>query len=259
MNSIGMTQLSIPVNNVKLVRRCGRVLFAVFLLTVAAALFPLRFQSIDWALRLAQSIVNSASLALVGVGLLRYAAFLELQASAESKSDPQTPYGTLGEQEISGSRKSRSRTKRGKTDFGIRRLALAGTIALLLLSAWQYVLFFRGLDSIASQALSVSTRADKQVKDIELVIEKAPDLSVDAEWKRVQSRLSPPSSTTASALDTAGKRKQLLAQLQNYSQQSMKALQQQSSGARWNLGLEVLRSSLLATIYAWGFYGLYKL
>jgi hypothetical protein len=253
-----MTQFSLPVNNVKLVRRCGLVLFAVFLLTVATALLPLRLQSIDWGLRLAQSIVNSASLALVGVGLLRYAAFLELQFPAESKSDPQAPYGTSGKQHISdGRKKSQARTKKSKTNFGIRRLALAGAIGLLLLSAWQYVLFFRGLDSIAAQALSVSTSSDKQVKNIELVIAKAPDLRVDAEWKRLQSSLSPPS--TATALDTAAKRKQLLAELQNYSQQSTKALQQQSAGARWNLGLEVLRTSLMATIYAWGFYGLYKL
>jgi hypothetical protein len=252
-----MTKISISVNNVKLVRRCGCVLFAVFLLAVATALFPLRLQSIDWALRLAQSIVNSASLALVGVGLLRYAAFLECQATAESKSDPQAPCGTLGEQELSGSRKRQARTKRIKPEFGIRRLALAGVIGLLSLSAWQNVLFFRGLDSISAQALSVGNRADKQVKDIELVIQKAPDLRVDAEWKRLQSRLSPPSSTTA--LDTEGKRKQLLAAIQNYSQQSTKARQQQVSGARWNLGLEVLRASLMATIYAWGFYGLYKL
>jgi hypothetical protein len=252
-----MTQFSIPVNNVKLVRRCGLVLFAVFLLTVATALLPLRLQSIDWGLRLAQSIVNSASLALVGVGLLRYAAFLELQFPAESKSDPQAPYGTLGKQDISHGRKRQARTNKMKTNFGIRRLALAGAIGLLLLSAWQYVLFFRGLDSIAAQALSVSTSSDKQVKDIELVIEKAPDLRVDAEWKKLQSRLSPPS--TATALETAAKRKQLLAELQNYSQQSTKALQQQASGARWKLGLDVLRTFLIATIYAWGFYGLYKL
>lgn len=252
-----MTQFTIPISNIKIVRRCGRVLLAVFLLTVATALFPLRLQSIDWGLRLTQSIINSASLALVGVGLLRYAAFLESQASAEPKPDPQTPYNSLGNQETSGRIKSQERTKRRKTEFGIRRLALAGTIGLLLLSAWQLINFFRGLDSISTQSLSAVTRSDKQVQNIELNIQNAPDLRVDAEWKRLQSRLAPPSTTTP--LDAAGKRKQLLAELQKYRQQSTKALQQQASTARWNLGLEILRSSLIATIYAWGFYGLHKL
>ena len=63
--------------NVKILRNCGRALLGVFVVTVLAVLFPLNLQAPGWGLRLSTLIVDAASLPLVGLLLMRYAAHLE--------------------------------------------------------------------------------------------------------------------------------------------------------------------------------------
>ena len=233
------------------------MLIAVFLLVVVATLFPLEFRSIAWGFGLTNTIVNSASLALVGIGLLRYSAFLELQALTGSGAIPQTLSGTSGQQEGSGKSKSKALANQNKTELGIRRLALLAAISLLVLAGMQTVLFFRGLNAITVQSASTSSRSEQQAKEIELGLKNAPDQIIDAEWKRFQATPAPAAVT--SDLVTAGKRKQLLAELNNRRKQSSATLQQQVSASRLNLARDTFKFFLMASFYAWGFYGLHKL
>jgi hypothetical protein len=233
------------------------VLIGVFVLVVTTNIFPLNLRSPDWGLGLSSIIVNSASLALVGVGLLRYSAFLELQALTETDANPQIFYGTSGKQESSDSFKSKALAKLNKIEFGIRRLALAGAIGLLLLATWQAILFFNGINMITAQSFSASRRSEKQIEEVELRIQSAPDQVIDAEWKKLQPTWPPTSLTTD--LDAATKRKQLLKEVKAQSQQARVTFEQKVAGSRWNLANNALRFFLMAIIYAWGFYGLHKL
>jgi hypothetical protein len=251
-----MTQSITSPSSIKLIRRCGRVLIGVFVIAVTTSIFPLNLRSPDWGLGLSSNIVNSASLALVGAGLLRYSAFLELQALTEKDANPQIFHGSSGK-ESKDSFKKKALAKQKKIDFGIRRLALAGAISLLLLAAWQMILFFNGIDMITAQSLSASTRAEKQIEEVDLRIQIAPDQVIDAEWKKLQPTL--PATSLTTDLDAATKRKQLLKEVKAQSQQARVTFQQKVAGSRFNLANNALRSFLMAIIYAWGFYGLHKL
>lgn len=252
-----MTQSITSFSNIKLIRRCGRVLIGVFVLVVATNIFPLNLRSPDWGLGLSNNIVNSASLALVGMCLLRYSAWLDLKAITESGTNPQILLSTTEKQERSGSSKNKALANQAKTESKIKRLALVGAISLVLLATWQAVLLLTGTEKITAESSSVSSRSDNQVKEVEQRIQGAPDQVIDAEWKKFQATLAPTLFTAE--LDTPAKRKQLLTDLKAKSQQARLSIEQQVSGARWNLARNALRVFLMAIIYAWGFYGLHKL
>lgn len=252
-----MTQSIASISNIKLMRRCGRVLIGVFILFVATNIFPLNLRSPDWGLSLSNIIVDSAALALVGICLLRYSVWLDLQAIKASDTNPQILLSSSETQNRSANSKKKEKANQNKIEFKIRRLALVGAIGLVLLAAWQIVLFLTGIDIITDQNMSVSSRSDRQVKEVEQRIQGAPDQVIDAEWKKFQATLAPTFSTAE--LNTAAKRKQLLKDFKTKSQQARLGIEQQVSGARWNLTLNTLRVFLIAITYAWGFYGINKL
>lgn len=80
---------------------------------------------------------------------------------------------------------------------------------------------------------------------------------IDAEWKKFQGTLAPTS--LMAELDTEAKRKQLLRGFKAKSQQERLSIEQQVSGASWNLARNTIRVFLMALTYAWGFYGVHKL
>jgi len=240
------------IGNVKLLRRCGRVLIAAFVLAVITNLFPLNFRSPVWGLSLSSNIVASVSLALVGVGLLRWSAFLEIQALAGAEAS-RPPLGDAS-RKLGRSKES---SKLNKTEQGIRRFAMAGAISLLLLAAWQIVLFYLSMDLIASQSLSASRRSQSQMAEVEQRIQNAPAPILDAEWSQIRSNAMAPSLT--SNLDATAKRTQLLKQVRLQTEMARLAFEKRIAGTRWNLGRDTARVLLMACIYAWGFYGLHKL
>lgn len=252
-----MTQSLTSISNIKLIRRCGRVLIGVFVIFVIANMFPLSLRSSGWGFGLSNNIVDSASLALVGLGLLRYSVWLDLQAIRALDSNPQISLSPSETQNKSDKSKKIEIANHVKTESKIRRLALVGAIGLVLLATWQMPLFLMGIDMITDQNVSVSSRTDGQVKEVEQRIQGAPDQVIDAEWKKFQATLAPTFSTAD--LDTASKRKQLLKALKTKSQQEQLGIEQQVSGARWNLTRNALRVFLIAITYAWGFYGINKL
>lgn len=206
-----MTQSSNSFGNVKLIRRCGRVLIGVFILAVASNIFPLNLRSPDWGFGLSNSIVNSASLALVGMCLLRYSAWLDLQALTESGANPQILLYTTEELERSGNSEDIAIANQIKTEFNIKRLAIVGAISLVLMATWQALLVLAATERITAESSSVISGSDKQVQEVEQRIQGAPDQVIDAEWKKFQANLAPSLFTTE--LDTAAKRKELFEDL----------------------------------------------
>ena len=236
-----MSQNRLPPGGIKLIRRIGRVLVAVFVFAVAFNLLPLNLGSPDWGLGISNTIVSSASLALVGEGLLRFSIYLQIQAHNQESSNPKGPRLIALK----------------KSELGIRRLALAGTISLLLLAGWQAILFAKGMELITAKGAATSSQAQEQIKAVEARIKSAPDAVIEAEWTKFQASL-PPAFFKAE-LDAPARRKELLSSVEARSAQFRVDLNRQTSAAAWNLGRNALRICLMAIAYAWGFYGLQKL
>ncbi|WP_255016545.1 hypothetical protein [Cyanobium sp. BA20m-p-22] len=214
---------------------------AVFVFAVAFNFLPLNLVSPDWGLGISNTIVSSASLALVGVSLLRVSAYLQLQVHSQETSNPKGPRLIALK----------------KSELGIRRLALAGTISLLLLAGWQAILFARGMELITAKGAATSSQAQEQIKAVESRIKSAPDAVIEAEWSKLQASL-PPAFFKAE-LDASARRKELLSSVGARSAQFRVELNRQTSAAAWNLGRNAMRICLMAIAYAWGFYGLHKL
>ena len=225
---------------IRLVRRLGWVLLVVFVLAVVLNLLPLNLGSPDWGIGVANLIVGSAGLALVGVGLLRMAAFLELQAFSNHPAN------------APGSRLVRLK----KAERFIRRLARVGTVSLLLLAAWQAILFAKGIELIRAKGDSASGQSEQQIRAVQSRINTASDQIIESEWQKFQLAL--PSTLRQPDRDAVTKRKELAASVDARSQQLRVALNRQVSAAGWTLGRNTLRISLMAVVFAWGFYGLYK-
>ena len=236
-----MSQNRLPPGGIKLIRRIGRVLVAVFVFAVAFNLLPLNLGSPDWGLGISYTIVSSASLALVGEGLLRFSIYLQIQAHNQESSNPKGPRLIALK----------------KSELGIRRLALAGTISLLLLAGWQAILFAKGMELITAKGAATSSQAQEQIKAVESKIKSAPDAVIEAEWTKFQASL--PSAFFKAELDAPARRKELLSSVEARSAQFRVDLNRQTSAAAWNLGRNAMRICLMAIAYAWGFYGLHKL
>ena len=170
-----MIQSAPQLNLIKLIRRIVRVLLAVFVFAVAFNFLPLALGSPDWGLGISNTIVSSASLALVGVGLLRFSTYLQIQAHNHDSSNP----------------KGSKLIVFKKSELGILRLALAGTISLLLLASWQAILFANGMELIIAKGAATSSQAQEQIKSVESRIKSAPDAVIEAEWTKLQASLPP--------------------------------------------------------------------
>ena len=236
-----MSQNRLPLGGIRLIRRIGRVLLVVFIFAVAFNFLPLNLGSPDWGLGISNTIVSSSSLALVGVALLRVSGYLQLHLHSKDTSNPK------------GSRLIALK----KSELGIRRLALAGTISLLLLAGWQAILFAKGMELITAKGAATSSKAQEQIEAVEARIKSAPDAVIEAEWTKFQASL-PPAFFKAE-LDAPARRKELLSSVEARSAQFRVDLNRQTSAAAWNLGRNALRICLMAIAYAWGFYGLQKL
>ncbi len=236
-----MSQNRLPLGGIRLIRRIGRVLLAVFVFAVAFNFLPLNLGSPDWGLGISNTLVSSASLALVGVALLRVSAYLQLRVHSQETSNPKGPRLIALK----------------KSELRIRRLALAGTISLLLLAGWQAILFAKGMELITAKGAATSSQAQEQIKAVESTIKSAPDAVIEAEWSKLQASL-PPAFFKAE-LDAPSRRKELLSSVGARSEQFRVDLNRQTSAAAWNLGRNAMRICFMAIAYAWGFYGLHKL
>lgn len=249
----------------KLIRNCGRALLGVFVVTVLAVLFPLNLQAPGWGLRLSTLIVDAASLPLVGLLLMRYAAHLDAESAnglrpqelATGSSSP----GFEGEEEpfdvFEKDKKIRRLARTAAPIKGIRQLAFRGFILLILLAIGQIFIAFSSLNAITDQNLELSKQIELRFQGIEQNIKVAPQEEISRAWSQSQPKNDLGLST--SNPNSATQRGKVL---QNVKGQKLKAyqnLQAKSSTAQFNLARNIIRIVLIAIIYAWGFYGIAKL
>jgi hypothetical protein len=249
----------------KLLRNCGRALLGVFVVTVIAVLFPLNFQAPGWGQRLSTLIVDAASLPLVGLLLMRYAAHLDAEAanalllkelatesSAHGLEEGEKPFDPFEEDT-----KMMRLARIAAPIRGIRQLAFKGFILLILVAIWQIFIAFSGLNLIDNQKLELSRQIDTRFQGVEQSIKVAPQEEIEKVWSQSQAKdnfglltLNP---------DPAAQRDEILKNVKGQNLQAFQTLQTQASTAQFNLARDVIRIMLMAIIYAWGFYGIAKL
>jgi hypothetical protein len=251
--------------NAKTLRNCGRALLGVFVVTVLAVLFPLNLQAAGWGLRLSTLIVDAASLPLVGLLLMRYAAHLDAESAnalrlQELATATSTP-GFEGEEEpfdpFEEDKKMMRLAAVPDPLKGVRQLAFKGFVLLILLAIWQYFLAFSSIDSITYQNLKLSKQIDTRFQGVEQNIKVAPQEEITKAWSQSQ----PKNSLGTSTLNptSASQRGEMLKSAKEQKQQAYQNLQNQTSTAQFNLARDVIRIMLMAIIYAWAFYGIAKL
>jgi hypothetical protein len=249
----------------KLIRNCGRALLGVFVVTVAAVLFPLNLQAPGWGLRLSTLIVDAASLPLVGLLLMRYAAHLEAESATalllkELATESSAP-GFEGEREpfdpFEEDKKMMRLARIAAPMEGLRRLAFQGFILLILLAIWQIFLGFSSLDLITDQNLALSKQIDTRFQGFEQSIKVAPQEEIKKAWSQSQPKDNLGLSTLIPT--PVAQRGEILKNAKEQKLQAYQNLQAQASTAQFNLARDIIRIVLMAIIYAWAFYGIAKL
>lgn len=209
----------------------GWALFAVFLTTVIASSLPLQVVNPGWGSKLSRLIVDSCSLPLVGLCLIRYSVYLQ-SLSPNDQAE---------------------RIQRAK--LRISRLAGAGTIALLLLAVWQVALFLMILPGVEQQFSSARGKLMQRSDAIEQALSQALPEQIQQGWEQLR-RASPQSPTLIAPLDDLSieeQREALLSRAKAESRDAVTSLKQQADAARFQLGRDLLRVLLVALIYAWAF------
>ena len=230
--------------NAKLLRTCGRTLLAAFVITVVAVLFPLNLAEPSWGLRLSTLVVDAASLPLVALLLMRYAAHLEKEsAQAQPLQEEDKKMMRLGA--VADPLK------------GLRQLAYKGFVLLILLAIWQFVLAFASLDRISYQNLELSQQIEARFQAVEGNIKIAPGEAISKAWIQSQPKGTP--IPTLSEPEIATQKSDILKNVKAQKLQATQNLEAQSSTAQFNLAKDIIRIILMAIIYAWGFYGIARL
>ncbi len=217
--------------NAKLIRNSGRALWAVFVVSVVSILLPLDLTSPAWGTRLSTLIVDAASLPLVGLLLMRYAAHLDTESD-----EPAEPFAPDPIQ-------------------GLRRLAFAGFILLLFLAIWQVVLLSSTYNLLDNQKLSGATQIDQQFGRLERDVKTGTDDQISQYYKQSQN----PVGFSGVDSNPAEQRISLLNQIGQKKLEALNQLNKTNSDNRAFVLRDLLRIVLVSVIYAWSFYGIAKL
>ena len=235
-------------DKVHVVRRCGYVLYFAFIVVIVSVVFPLDFSSSDWGRRLSTLTVDACSLSLVGLGLLRYANYLENGPKqspilAGSIADPDagvTSEVVDPEQEPPGS--------------NIRILAYLSYISLVLLAIWQVFLLFGSWNQNELSVFYQTRQITVQYEAIEKQISQAPPEAIEQAWR--QSQGTGKQDLIGESKSIAAKRLSLVEKLNIKKQELLKTASEKINSNKYSLMLASVRVILLALIYAWGFNGL---
>jgi hypothetical protein len=217
--------------NAKLIRNSGRAVWAVFVVSVVSILLPLDLTSPAWGSRLSTLIVDAASLPLVGLLLMRYAAHLD--AESDEPAEPFAPDPIQG----------------------LRRLAFVGFISLLFLAMWQFVLLSSSYNVIDRQKLAGLTQIDQQFGRLQRSLDTGTADQISQYFKQSQN----PQSFSTPNLDPAEQRKSLQNQLKQRKLEALEQLNETDRDSRISILRDLLRVILVSVIYAWAFYGIAKL
>lgn len=205
----------------------GWALILVFVITVLAAAMPLQIASTAWGINLSTRIADAASLALVGLCLVRFGDHVQSQSATS--------------EEFSALRFKRL----------CRLLAVAGTSTLMLLAIWQIPLFFTALRGIDQQAAAASSEAVQRSDAIAEALSQASPAQISQGWEQL--RRQSVQAPEMSELSAASQREELLSRAKEQSKNQLLTLRQQAASARLQLGRDRLRVALAALVYGWAF------
>jgi hypothetical protein len=230
-----------PVNHelTSLADRTGTVLLLAFASLILIFLFPLKPDSPDWGIGVSKLIANSGSLALVGLALKSYS---NLAGKQKAQLDESTEESSL----IVINNKQRR----------IRKFSQVIFSGFLLISIWQFFIFFGALDQIDTQGLESSYKLDQSIRVAEKSLKEAQAQAIAQAWNQANQGTS--TFISKPVTDTEGQRNYLLNRLKAEAKASQEAQSQQAIRAKWNLSKDSLSITLLTLIYAWGFRGIAK-
>lgn len=216
-----------------LARVCGRTLLLVFLVSVFFAVFPLNLGSPLWGSQLSSRIIDSASIALVGITLLGGAAVVE-----QSPEDLE--------------RAPRRGARRGSPRASVMRLCRLGMISLALLALWQLPLLLGNTVQINQRSLSQSARTSPAMANAEQFLRQASAAELETAWQRLIASGAPALKRPVSGSEQ--KRQILLAAIKADQRQIERRRRIQVDKARLALMLDSLRRIALCGIYGGGFF-----
>jgi hypothetical protein len=254
----------------------GWALVLFFTITVLAAAIPLQVRSLEWSQNLSRLIVDAGSLSLVGLSLVRYASYIRTldlpssQAIAErvraSGSRSQNRGASNEDSEVDAEEmiagslpvdqlvKDKVAMERNK--LWIRRVAIAGSLGMLLLAPLQVVNFMRGAQTLDKQFTSAVVTERQRFGEFEQALQDLPAERLRLEWLEFkrgqanQNQASPPSPTAQLEELTKEAEKNRDITLQN--------LQRQVNNARFLLGRDTLRVLLGCLIYGWAYWAFFR-
>ncbi len=216
----------------KLARVCGLTLLLVFAISVFFAVFPLNLRSPLWGSQLSSRIIDSASLALVGISLLGGADVIE-QNSKDSARNP--------------------RRGRSARQFAfVMRLCRIGVISLALLAIWQLPLLLGNTIQINQSSLTQSGRISPALAKAEQFLRQASAAELDKPWQQFIASGAPGLKQPANGIEQ--KREVLLATIKSNQRQVERTLKSQVDQARLAVVRDSLRRIALCMIYGSGFF-----
>lgn len=214
-----------------LLRICGRSLIAVFCVSMIANSLPLELASIDWGLSLTNRLTEIAPLTLIGVGMLRYAAILDLQG--EERSDETDEIEVMDR------------------DRKTRVLARYGSITIALLPILQILLFFGVLHNIDDQLSALNTNIVRRSSEL---LDAAKTLKEPQLVQLLQrAKLSPAPSLSEEPVIT---REQAIKTIRAGEAKARSEAEDEASATRFRLIRDTLRIIILCFIYSFAFYGM---
>lgn len=216
----------------KLARVCGLTLLLVFVISVFFAVFPLNLRSPLWGSQLSSRIIDSASIALVGVTLLGGAAVIE-KNSEDSARDPR-------------------RARSTRQCASVMRLCRIGVISLVLLAIWQLALLLGNTIQINQSNLSRSGRIAPALAKAEQFLRQASAAELDRPWQQFIASGAPGLKQPVNGVEQ--KREVLLATIKSNQRQVERTLKSQADQARLAVVRDSIRRLALCLIYGSGFF-----
>jgi hypothetical protein len=267
----------------------GWALYCVFVLTVLGSIFPLQIRNLAWSQNVSRLIVDAGSLALVGLALVRYGSYLrsldlpsrEYLVQSLRNSGRRIGPASTGSSAASGNVLARLAAKIHKTilrkpgsepprdpfaldqvvkdklamernKLWVRRLAIAGTLGMLLLAPLQAVNFQRGAANLDLQFTQANVQQRQQFQQLEAALRDAPAERLRQGWLQLKGL--DPSRAQATLPAPASQLDDLLAEAERNRETAKQTLKEQLSSARFTLGRDSLRVLLAALFYGWAFW-----
>lgn len=212
-------------------RLLGRSLIAIFCVSILAAALPIRIKSAEWGIFLSNRIADNALLALAGVGLLRYAAFIDIHGEVDDEEDDDV---------VALQR-----------DQASRFLAKLGAAIFAAVALWQSILFFGILSNIDRESSNALTQISQRTAQFAEVIKKAPESDIQRLLQESRQALG-----NRQRLASPNQRQELADNIRLQESDAINSTKEGASQARFRLSRDTARILLLCLIYAVALFGL---